>query len=937
MKDFDNRLSSLSPLSITLIYFAVAGLWILFTDYLLVSGLRDTVLLAYFQTYKGLLFVTLTSIGLYLLINKYGSLLRKQGERLQGISSELESEKELIDILFERIPVFITIYDPDLEDFEVNQEFEQVTGWSNEDAREFDLFKECFPDKELREEVVEFMNDPGIGWREFPLRTKSGEELDTSWTNIRLTDETSVGIGIDMTETRASEARLKESKQLLENVFESLEESVILVEPETRIIKDCNKATENIFGYEKDELIGSSTRMLHLDDEHYEKFDEMGQEALEQEGFFQTEYRMRKKSGEPFHSEHTVKLVYDNDGTVDRVVSVIRDITERINYERELKQREKRLLRSQEIGKIGDWEIDLEAQEITWSPMVYEIYDLNPDVSPPSFEEIKEMYVGDDYDRHAHVVQQCIEEGTSFDLDLEIETAKGNRKFVRARGIPEKDETGKVRKLVGTVLDITERKEAEIEIKKLSDIVQKSQNEIYVLNPETLKFDFVNQGALDNLGYTRAEMLQMTPMDIKPEFDRETVLRTLDPIISGKKEKIKFETSQERADGSIYQVEAHVQKIDASGKPLIVVILLDITERKKTEQALRKNEQRLKNVTNNIPGVVFQYKLNPDGTDELQFVSDGAEKIWGMSPDEAKKKNDDIWNRIHKADIEQVKNSIQKSAESLGKWDEEWKYIKADGSQHWQHGIGVPRKEEDGSIIWDSVIFDITERKRLREQVVQSIIEGEDRERKRIAGELHDGIGQYLTAANMNLEAVKKDIAELSEKRNKQFSKGLGLVKESMNEIRNITQNLMPKTIEDYGLIKTIEALVDNYKNSTDIKFSFNNNLNEELLNEQEKVNIYRIVQEAVHNAVKHAKCSKISIQLYQEEDMISLTFEDNGVGMSFHEDGNGISRNGNGLGLQSIRSRARAMSASIVFDSVPEKGTTISLWIPISKDKAKA
>ncbi|MGK7371537.1 MAG: PAS domain-containing sensor histidine kinase, partial [Candidatus Halalkalibacterium sp. M3_1C_030] len=801
---------------------------------------------------------------------------------------------------------------------------------------ELDFFKACFPDKEIREEVVEFMENPGLGWKEFPLKTKSGEVLDTSWTNIRLTDETSVGIGIDMTETKASQARLRESEQLLKNVFESLEESVILVDPQSRTIKDCNEATEKVFGYDKDELLGKSTRILHLDEEHHKKFDELGEEALSKEGIFQTEFRMKKKSGEVFNSEHTVKLVHNNEDEVERVVSVVRDITEQKKYEKELKRNKKRLLRSQEIGKIGDWEFDLKKKELTWSPMVYKIYELDPDSPLPSFEQIKDMYVGDDYERHGQVVRQGIEEGEPFDLDLEIETGKGHRKYVRAKGIPEKNKKGDVQKLVGTVQDITGRKVAEIERKKLSDIVQKSQNEIYVFNAETLQFEFVNKGALDNIGYSLEKMLQMTPMDIKPEFDREAFRQNLKPILEGKKEKIKFETYQKRADGSTYEVEVHAQMIETAGEPLMVAIVLDISDRKNMEDVLRKNERRLKNITNNIPGVVFQYRLNQDGTDGLQYVSEGAEKIWGMSPKEAKNNNEVIWSRIHNSDIESVKKSIQKSAENLSKWDEEWQYIKPDGSQHWQHGIGIPRRDDDGSIIWDSVIFDITERKRLREQVVQSIIEGEDRERKRIAGELHDGIAQYLTAANMNLEAIKKDIYQLSEKRKNQFSKGLGLVKESINEIRNISQNLMPKAIEDYGLVKAIEALVENYENTTDIKYSFNSNLDEKLLNEQEKVNIYRIVQEAVHNAVKHAECTKVSIQLYKEDDMICLTVEDNGVGISFYEDGNGESRNGNGLGLQSIRSRTRAMSASIVFDSVPDKGTVISLWIPLSKNKTK-
>lgn len=811
MKDKYEQLRTLSPLSIALIYFLAAGLWILLTDYILTTGYESGPILNQFQTYKGLLFVALTSIGIYLLISKYSKLLLSQGERLKGVRSELQSEKKLIDILFERIPVFITIYDPGLEDFEVNREFQNATGWTNEDARKSDLFKECFPEKELREEVVDFMKHPGIGWKEFPLQTKWGETLDTSWTNIKLTDNTSVGIGIDMTEIKASQVRLKESKELFKNVFESLEESVILVDPETRIIRDCNKATERIFGYEKEELIGKSTRILHLNKKNYEKFDEIGDETLNHEGTFKTEFKMRKKNGDPFFSEHTVTLVYNKEGEVDRVVSVVRDITDRKNYERELKHRQNRLLRSQEIGKIGDWEYIPERDRIYWSPMMYHIYERDPEVFRPSFENIKPMYVGNDYEKHQEVIEQAIEKGEPFDVDLKLETGKGNYRYIRAIGLSEENEDGEVEKLVGTVQDITERK--------------------------------------------------------------------------------------------------------------------------RYEEALLENERRLKNITNNIPGVVFQYKLSPDGSDGLQYVSDGSERIWGVSPEEAIEENDAIWERIHGSDIDNVKKSILKSAEHLNKWDEEWRYIKPDGSQHWQHGIGIPREEDDGSIIWDSVIFDITERKRLREQVFQSIIEGEDRERKRIARELHDGIGQYLTAANMNLEAIKKDVVKLSDKRVNQLTKGLNLLKESINEIRSISQNLMPKAIEDYGLIKAVESLIESFENSTDIVFSFNYRLHEEELGERRKVNMYRIIQEAVQNAVKHADCSKVSIQIYQDKDMIYLTIEDNGKGMPALNSENGEQRKGSGLGIQSMRSRAKALSATLVLDSAPGKGSVISLGIPITDD----
>lgn len=798
MKKYSRRYGTLSPLKITLIYLFAAILWIILTDFVLENRTADLEMLSRIQTYKGLLYIILTSAGLYLLIKMYANQIESKDDELRGLHSEHQSDRELMDILFERIPVMITIYDPDLEEFEVNREFEKVTGWSDEETKEINLFEACYPDIDLREEVIEFMNNPGIGWREFPLTTKSGETVETSWTNIRLTDDTSVGIGIDMTETKASQAKLRESRELLRNVFESLEESVILVEPESRKILECNQATEKIFGYSREELVGNSTRMLHLDEEHYEEFNEMGAKALQQKGSFHAEFKMKKKSGEPFYSDHTVTLVYDKEGDVDRVVSVVRDVTEKKKNEKELKQRQKRLLRSQRIGKIGDWEYDVKTEEVQWSPMVYEIYNMNPETAPPSFQEIQQMYVGDDSEKHERYFWNLVEKGKPFDLDLKVRSKSGDQQFIRAIGIPEYNKKGEVSKVRGIVQDITDRKVAEIEKKKLSDIVQKSQNEIYVLDIDTLRFEFVNKGALNNIGYSEEEMYQMTPMDIKPEYDKEAFVENIQPLIRGEQEKKIFETIHKRADGSTYDAEVHVQLIETVEKPLLVAIVLDISERKQA-----------------------------------------------------------------------------------------------------------------------------------REKIISSIFEGEDRERRRIARELHDGIGQYLAAANMNLEVVNKDIGQLSEKRATQFSKGLTLLKKSINEIHDISHNLMPKAIEDYGLRKAVEALVESYGSSSEIAIRFDCNMEENVISEQKQMHIYRIVQEAVSNAIRYAECTKISIQLYREEDMLYVTIEDNGKGTKFYE-----SDDRDGLGLENMRSRTKALSGTIEFDSKQGEGTVISIRIPIGSKK---
>lgn len=795
---------SLSPLKITLIYLVVAGLWIFLSDHILAFFTSNPHLLNTLETYAGWTYVILTALGLFYLIKKQQEQNKKEELEHKKLLGDLQSEKEIRDILFERIPVLITIYDPELEEFDVNREFEKVAGWTNKEINEgnIDLLEACYPDFKVREEVVEFMENPGLGWKEFTMTTKEGKEIPTSWTNVRLTDNTSVGIGIDMTDIKASQAKIRESQKLLKKTFESLEESVILVDPEKRTIVDCNKGTQKIFGYEGEELIGKSTRILHVDQSHFEKFDKIGAESLEEKGVFHTEFVMKKKDGTRFYSDHTVTLVYDEDGKVDKVVSVVRDISDRKEYEKRLREQRERLLRAQKIGQVGDWEFDVESEGIYWSPMHYKIFERAPHLGPPAYGKAADRYFGKDAGRYREAVRKAIEKGITYDLDLQLNTEKGNQKYIRAIGIPVKDDSERVTKLLGVIQDITQRKKAEL--------------------------------------------------------------------------------------------------------------------------ALRDNKKRLEAITNNVPGVVFQYKILPDGNDELDYISRGSEEIWGFSPEEVHANNNLIWNKIHDSDIQELRQSITESAEKLSPWNQEWRYIKPDGTMHWHNGIGIPHEQDNGTIVWDSIIIDITDKKQMQEKMIKSVLEGENRERKRIAHELHDGLGQYLVAANMNFQSIKKAIDKLPGKRQRQFDTGMSHLDKALSETRSIAHNLMPKSIADYGLVMAIKNLLHDLGESTDIKFNFECNCEELELPNQIEVNIYRILQETLSNVVQHSNSSNVWIDLQEKDRKLRLTVEDDGTGTKLDD-----THKEKGLGLKSIGTRVQNMNGTWNIESEPGNGMKTHIEIP--------
>lgn len=140
----------------------------------------------------------------------------------------------------------------------------------------------------------------------------------------------------------------------------------------------------------------------------------------------------------------------------------------------------------------------------------------------------------------------------------------------------------------------------------------------------------------------------------------------------------------------------------------------DINDRKQIED-------RLKSVSDNIPGVIFQYVLRPDGTDEFRFVSKGSRLIWGLDPRECMEVPSKVWDQITATgDHTLVRNSILKSANSLDNWSCEWRSLQPEGKIRWHQGIGSPKRQPDGSIVWDSLIMDVTHRKKLENLVEQS-------------------------------------------------------------------------------------------------------------------------------------------------------------------------------------------------------------------------
>jgi signal transduction histidine kinase len=199
-----------------------------------------------------------------------------------------------------------------------------------------------------------------------------------------------------------------------------------------------------------------------------------------------------------------------------------------------------------------------------------------------------------------------------------------------------------------------------------------------------------------------------------------------------------------------------------------------------------------------------------------------------------------------------------------------------------------------------------------------AVMETQEQERKRIAEDLHDSLGHLLSTAKLNLQTFPDSQRHLMES-------PLELLNQASTEIRNITFNLMPKTLEEEGLIPALKELTAKVSNACPVKVMLHvHGMENVSLEKQVQFNIYRIIQEAVNNILKHASATEVSIQLLHQDKSLTIMIEDDGKGF----DTKLVKKESRGI--TNITTRAQWLNGAAAFDSQPGRGTTLSIEIPL-------
>ncbi len=205
----------------------------------------------------------------------------------------------------------------------------------------------------------------------------------------------------------------------------------------------------------------------------------------------------------------------------------------------------------------------------------------------------------------------------------------------------------------------------------------------------------------------------------------------------------------------------------------------------------------------------------------------------------------------------------------------------------------------------------------------KAVLNAEENERKRISGELHDGLGQMFSAVKMNLSALTDGLNFKDEHSKEMFGKTMNLVDESCKEVRVISHQMAPNVLLKSGLAAAVRDFISKI-DSRKLKINLETFGLQDRLDQNIETVLYRVIQETVNNVIKHSGANSLDIQLNKDNDGVNAMIEDNGKGFDIS-----LLEKFEGIGLKNIRTRVNFLKGTVDFSSSPGEGTLIAIFIP--------
>ena len=482
--------------------------------------------------------------------------------------------------------------------------------------------------------------------------------------------------------------------------------------------------------------------------------------------------------------------------------------------------------------------------------------------------------------------------------------------------------------------EIIARKLAELEIiheKELSDSLINSLPGIFYLFNQQGKYFRWNKNFETVTGYNSVEIVDKHPLDF---FEEEA------NVVADKIKNV-FEVGEDNVSAKFVDRWGNKtpyfftgKMINYEGERCLMGVGIDISERVKIEEELVKSEQSLRQVLSSITDIFYVINKNYQITLMNRTAKEVLSKGWGKSVEVGR----NILDIIPQNSSEPVEESFKKvfSGEAV----EYEHFHSSEQIEGWflvnYHPVINDNEQITGAYV---VTKNITEGKIAKEQIIESnkqlrdlaahLLSIREEERRRIGREIHDDLGQQLTAIKMDVAWIDKKIADETVPVKTKLKNIISLLDGSNQSVRRILNELKPSILDEYGLLDALEWHSKQFTDNTGIAVTIDTAESEIRLEEEVATCIFRICQEALTNVARHAEAKKVLISLELDDDMIYVQIVDDGKGFDL-----ATAQNKGSFGLLGMHERARSLNGTLKIDSSIKNGTTVVVSLPYKIQK---
>ncbi len=654
---------------------------------------------------------------------------------------------------------------------------------------------------------------------------------------------------------------------------------------------------------------------------------------------------------QPVHIPTLISSVKSALRSRDRQYEIRDLLEEREKTQEELLHRERLMSEGQKIAHVGTFEYLADTRNTVWSDEEYRIYGLDPAGPSPTYDVMLEKCIHPEDSALLHrVFSEAMRNRSVYELEHRIVRPDGSVRIVHDRAHPYFDADGKLIRYIGATLDVTERKRAE-------DALRKSDRRLRVFFESDMfgaifwnmdgRITDANDRFLRTVRYSREDLMSglVNWSDLTPPEYEERDANAINELVTAGID-MPYEKEYIRKDGTRVPIIIGAVMLDDKRQEGVAFVL-DITERKRAEEALRQSEERFRTMGEILPYGVWW--CNERG--EAEYASQSFLDLLEMTMQGIKEFG---WTRRLPAnEVEPMMKRWMHCVETGEYWDDEYHVLGPDGRYHAVLTRGRPIRDRQEKIIgWAGINLDIDDRKKSEEALARAKSEleqrveertaeiahradqlralageltlAEQRERMRLAQILHDGLQQLLVAAKFHAATaersrdIQKAVAEITD-----------LLDDAIQTSRSLTSELSPPVLREGGLVPAVEWLVRwmHDKHGLDVRLTVRDNIDP--LSEPVLLLLFQAIRELLFNVVKHAFVKIAEIELSMNDDQIEVSVRDEGVGFNIELLDSKRTDSG-GFGLFSIRERLNLFGGCMEIFSSPGSGSVFKMLVPV-------